>query len=532
MDDNELVEEEGRKRDSKSTDCIGISTSGGISNKSSPSHSRLIDSSAPSEVASSPIGSQTSQSTSSRQGERRRVVELLQQAVEEVISQSEDNWMIGDDFYHEDVAADDEEMSDGSDEDDDQLSADDNPDDDEDDDVEVLGFEVAPNEFDHLADTSSGEDDDEDDDAIDYDITIPVQHRYLGDNLEESRGRRILVENSVVPLTLFNIRQIVLLPGQVLPMKTDNLNPRIQMILQSCITRGNCLIGLVSSPRENPFGTTAEIRNYARSSDEHGEEEIKMIMEGRQRFKLLSQPFDTAIEGLVMILPEISLGRPFLEIPSWKRFVTRGAIPSKLIVSKHPKWLIHHYEAHSLTKRITNEIKEWCRNAPSSDPSDFSYWLASNLPISNLERIKVLKLDCTEARLMWLLNLLSEKEYLGCSACRNVICHRKDVFLMSCSGPQNSFVNSDGYVHDTLTVSKANGLVYQSSWSNRYTWFPGYSWRIASCEYCSKHIGWCYKSSESDTRPRKFWGLSRVNVQLQSDAMVATDEDSSQIIVF
>lgn len=529
MDASTGQEEEGQRKDTRSREEITDPSSIRASPQTSQNRSRSDDSHAPSEVTSSPVGSQTSQSTSSRRGDLPRIVELLQNNDENSDnSHREENWMIGEEFYHEDVAAEDNniDISDDSASDDSRISEVGDPestaeeDDQDEDDVGVLmGFELAPNEFDRLSEQSSEEEDqrDEGENAIQYDISIPIEHRYLGQNLEESRGRRILVENSIVTLPLFNLKNIVLLPGQLLPITTGNLNPRIHAYLQSCISRGDCLIGLISGPRDNPLGTTAEIRNYTRSSEE-GEEEMRIIMEGRQRFKLLSQPFDTAIEGLVTILPEVSLGHPYPELPSWKRLMTNKVTPAKYIVSKHPKWLLRSYEAHYIAKRIMNQIVEWCSKAPRRDPNDFSYWVASNLPISNAERIELLKFDCTEARLLWLLRLLEKNEYLGCSDCQNRICHRTDVFLMSCSGPQNSFVNPNGFVHDTLTVSKASNLVYQYSWTSEHTWFPGYEWRIVCCDVCNRHIGWCYRTTLPDTKPKRFWGLSRANVRLQSAA--------------
>lgn len=511
-----------------------------------PHHSQADDRPMSRDSSSSPAGSQTSQSTSSKLSAGRRVVELLQNARDiDDDSQGDDNWIISQDFYQEDVAADneDEVMSGDSDESAERhrvvpLSDAESTDDDEggneieDDDEANMGFELAPNEEDQIEDDTSDEEHEEDTtggDAVDYDISIPVEHRYLGENLEESRGRRVLVENSVITLPLFNIRHIVLLPGQVLPIaQGGGLNSRIHMYLQSCISRGSCLIGWMSNPRENPYGTTAEIRSYTLSDEE---ELIKIILEGRQRFRLVSPPFETAIEGLVTILPEVYLGKPYLEPQSWRKFQAREETAIKYVVSKHPKQFMRNHEAHSLARGIANQISAWCVNAPLRDPNVFSYWVASNLPISNSDRLKVLQFDHTEARLLWLLDSLKKIEYLGCSLCRNVITHKENVFLMSCSGPQNSFVNSNGYVHDTLTVREVapRSLIYQYRWSTECSWFPGYAWKIACCGQCSRHIGWCYKSTEPDTKPKKFWGLSRTSVRLQTKDNESGDEaDSSQ----
>lgn len=474
------------------------------------------------EVAGSPNGSQASRSSSSRR--EHRIVELLPEVENSDNSHRDDNWMIGAEFYDEDVVAEnlDHQMSDDdrsvqSEVERQVVEVDSSSGDDDDfEDLIDMGYVVAPNEEDQSSSDDSNEDDDGADNvAANYDTTLPASHRYLGDNLEESRGRRILVDDSITNLPLFNLRHIVLLPGQVLPITTANLNPRIHMLLKACITNESSLIGLMSEPRENLIGTTAEIRNYSNREDE-----VRIIMEGRQRFKLISPPFETAIEGTIRILPEISLGRPFPNIPSWRRFLINAETPRQFIVSKHPHWLLRRYEASYITRRIIDQTKSWYNGDPTRDPNDFSYWIASNLPMSNHERMKVLAFNCTEARLLWLLDMLERSEFFGCSVCKNVICHKKDVFPMSCSGPQNSFVNSNGYVHDTMTVRNARGLIQEYEWSTEFSWFPGYAWRITCCEHCGRHIGWCYRSIKPDTKPKKFFGLSRANVRLQSSGQM------------
>lgn len=478
------------------------------------------------EVASSPAGSQVSQSSSSRR--ENRIVELLQGVENSNYDNRDDNWIIRAEFYDEDVAQNSDQMSDDAlsfdleyhrgpeDDDDDSEVMDDDGGGSDIEDVDLdpdemvdMGFVLAPEDDDPSTSSESNENEEE---AANYDTTLPVGHRYLGDDLEESRGRQILVEGSIVSLPLFNLRQIVLFPGQILPITTSNLNPRIHMYLKACITSGSTTIGLMSEPRNNPIGTTAEIRNYSTQEDE-----VRIIMEGRQRFKLLSTPFETAIEGKIRILPEVSLGSPCPTIASLRRFQTDLGTAKKFIVSKCPYWLLRKYEARYITKRILDQVKEWGIAGNNKNPNEFSYLVATSLPISNHERMKVLGFNCTEARLIWLLDLLEKSEYFGCSACKNVICHKSDVFLMSCSGPQCSFVNSSGYNHDTLTVRKARGLIQERGrWSSEFTWFPGYAWRIALCDNCSRHIGWSYKSIESDTKPKRFFGLSRANVRLQS----------------
>ena len=166
--------------------------------------------------------------------------------------------------------------------------------------------------------------------------------------------------------------------------------------------------------------------------------------------------------------------------------------------------------------KIIDHIKDWSKLVDiKNDPKDFSYWMTANLPISNRDRVEALSFSCTEARLLWLLDLLENSTHFACSACKNAICDKEDVFPMSQAGAQNTFVNPNGFIHDTLTVRNASGLVQMSTWSNEFSWFPGYGWRYAHCDICNQHIGWCYKANDPATKPRKFFGLSRAGVRLQ-----------------
>lgn len=499
-----------------------MNTSNHNSSDQKEEESRPHQSDPPSEIAGSP-GSHSNSTSSER---RQRIVVLLQDNNESSAGHQPADWTIRREFYDMDLAenTDDDDLStEGDDEITDYEPRHDSDDiiDEvdgefhesdgeyrESEDDELNGYVIEPDDNDDRSTTESGDDSD---DAANYDTTLPASHQYLGDNLEESRGRQVLIEDSTISLPLINLSHVVLFPGQVLPVTTSNLSPRINNYLKDCIKRSSLTVGIISDPHSNQIGTTAEIRNHSM----HGES-LKVIMEGRQRFKLLSPPFDTAIEGDIRILPEVTLGNPYPCTSSLLKFLTSTNTPRRFIISKHPYWVLKHYEARNVMLKIMEQIKSWCSPDSTKDPNNFSYWVASNLPISNGERMKALSFSCTEARLMWLLAMLQSSEVFGCSGCKNVICYKKDVFLMSQSGPQCSYVNLGGYIHDTLTVRQAKGLIQEYGWSKEYSWFPGYAWRMAHCDNCNRHIGWCYKHIEADTKPKRFFGLSRANVRLQS----------------
>lgn len=47
------------------------------------------------------------------------------------------------------------------------------------------------------------------------------------------------------------------------------------------------------------------------------------------------------------------------------------------------------------------------------------------------------------------------------------------MLVMSSEGPLSAYVNSGGYVHEIMTLYKANGLALTGSAVADHSWFPG-----------------------------------------------------------
>ena len=47
------------------------------------------------------------------------------------------------------------------------------------------------------------------------------------------------------------------------------------------------------------------------------------------------------------------------------------------------------------------------------------------------------------------------------------------MLVMSNEGPLGAYANPHGYVHEVMTLHKANGLVVIGNPSKDYSWFPG-----------------------------------------------------------
>ncbi|XP_053206899.1 protein cereblon-like [Panonychus citri] len=146
-----------------------------------------------------------------------------------------------------------------------------------------------------------------------------------------------------------------------------------------------------------------------------------------------------------------------------------------------------------------------------SSPYKYSYWVAANLPLPDDQRVELLKIPTTIGRLRYEYDLLQKCLFLCCIQCGSKICSREDIFSMSVEGPLQNYVNSNGHVHETLTVHRVSGLALVGRSSTQQSWFPGYSWTICECSNCGHHIGWKFMSVKS-TRPEYFWGISRASI--------------------
>ena len=171
-----------------------------------------------------------------------------------------------------------------------------------------------------------------------------------------------------------------------------------------------------------------------------------------------------------------------------------------------PEELRHELMADSKMER--------CSLAPDG-PVEFSYWVAANLPLEDEQRIEFLSLTCSIQRLRWLLSLLQRYLFICCAKCRTKLCRKDDVFAMSVQGPQGTYVNPTGYLHETITVYKAESLVLHGRPSTEYSWFPGYAWSICYCARCEEHIGWKFTTTtDKSLKPEFFWGLTRKQIEL------------------
>lgn len=181
--------------------------------------------------------------------------------------------------------------------------------------------------------------------------------------------------------------------------------------------------------------------------------------------------------------------------------------------SAWPHWVYRQFDAYDLARRAADMLRQMAElprmEAIVRTPSLLSYYIASNMPLQDATRQELLEIDGTVYRLRREIELLESMDQLRCQQCLDIKARRSDMLVMSADGPISAYVNAHGYVHETLTLQRASGLVLAGQPQTANSWFPGYAWVLAECAACTAHMGWRFTAVCKETRPKAFWGIRR-----------------------
>ncbi|KAG2691899.1 hypothetical protein I3843_08G026900 [Carya illinoinensis] len=176
-----------------------------------------------------------------------------------------------------------------------------------------------------------------------------------------------------------------------------------------------------------------------------------------------------------------------------------------------PYWVYRMYDSYCLAERAADMWKKIV-GAPSMDglirtPDHMSFYIASKIPVSESTRQELLEIDGTSYRLRREIELLETVNLIRCKTCQTAIARRSDILVMSSEGPLGAYVNPEGFVHEIMTLYKANGLAPRGRPQIEYSWFPGYAWTITNCATCEIQMGWLFTATNKKLKPRSFWGI-------------------------
>lgn len=89
--------------------------------------------------------------------------------------------------------------------------------------------------------------------------------------------------------------------------------------------------------------------------------------------------------------------------------------------------------------------------------------------------------------------ILEHEAYIRCRQCRSVIASPEDRIIVQGSH-QHTFANPHGIVFEIGCFSAVKGCGHVGPPSDEFSWFAGYSWRVAACLMCLTHLGWLFSS--------------------------------------
>lgn len=87
------------------------------------------------------------------------------------------------------------------------------------------------------------------------------------------------------------------------------------------------------------------------------------------------------------------------------------------------------------------------------------------------------------------------EEYIFCRQCRNRITSPAERIEVQGSH-RHTFANPHGILFEIGCFRTVMGCGHAGPASTDFSWFPGFSWRIAVCIKCLTHLGWLFASPD------------------------------------
>jgi len=90
------------------------------------------------------------------------------------------------------------------------------------------------------------------------------------------------------------------------------------------------------------------------------------------------------------------------------------------------------------------------------------------------------------------------EKYILCRQCLQVITSPAERIAVQGSH-QHTFANPHGIIYEIGCFRSVIGCGYAGPASDEFSWFRGFSWRVAVCTMCLTHMGWLFISFGSDS---------------------------------
>ncbi len=95
-----------------------------------------------------------------------------------------------------------------------------------------------------------------------------------------------------------------------------------------------------------------------------------------------------------------------------------------------------------------------------------------------------------------------KEEIIRCKVCGHKITTYREKVNVNGSH-HHTFANPNGIIFDIGCYKTASGCLNTGPFTNEFSWFTGYQWRISICASCTTHLGWLFLSANNNS----FYGL-------------------------
>ncbi len=89
------------------------------------------------------------------------------------------------------------------------------------------------------------------------------------------------------------------------------------------------------------------------------------------------------------------------------------------------------------------------------------------------------------------------EENIYCRQCHQVISSDEQRIIRE-GTHEHTFANPNGLIFNIACFRLVTGCAYAGTFSQEFTWFTGYQWRIVICTMCLTHLGWLFVSGGAD----------------------------------
>lgn len=239
-----------------------------------------------------------------------------------------------------------------------------------------------------------------------FDDELPMNHTYLGSNMEQIRGWNFFEPGKVYEIPVCGHHSLVF-PGEILPM----IMVAESIFAKSPESNEGLTFGLVFADEidnDKVYGVTCQV--FEKGVDNQGHITVKS--KARQRFIVvrtedgLTTHRNNNYYAKVKILPEYTLPDPItMNITHNLSKFTQNSSQShqlkNLLASsmRWPKWVYDRYSIIGVNEKIERYLAMLSITAPS-DPSLKSFWLARNVPLNQKDRLKIFINNCVNRRMM------------------------------------------------------------------------------------------------------------------------------------